>query len=184
MGKQCRPRSDCSQIRLQTTDQTVVWSGRVFMLLLINLLFGIADLLVRLFSSPEPKACWWAYRIGRPPLSVICLPHSLNIFSSETTGPIEAKFHMESPKDGGTKVCSNSPGHTHDQVGRHAHIVMVKTLKIFNSGTKRPMILKLGMQHQVLEYYQVCSNDVPGLTLTYFTARSNLVPYAFIWEKK
>ena len=26
-------------------------------------------------------------------------------------------------------------------------------------------------------------NDDPGLTLTYFTARSNLVPYAFVWEK-
>ena len=23
----------------------------------------------------------------------------------------------------------------------------------------------------------------PGLTLTYFMARSNLVPYAFVWEK-
>ena len=59
---------------------------------------------------------------------------------------------------------------------------MVKTLKKNFSGTKRPMTLKLGMQYQVLEYYQVCSNDVPGLTLTYFTARSNLVPYAFVWE--
>ena len=58
---------------------------------------------------------------------------------------------------------------------------MVKTL-IF-SGTKRPISLKLGMQHRVLEYYQVCSNDDPGLVLTYFTARSNLVPYAFVWEK-
>ena len=45
------------------------------------------------------------------------------------------------------------------------------------------MTLKLGMQHWVLEYYQVCSNDDPELTLTYFTARSNLVPYAFVWEK-
>ena len=45
------------------------------------------------------------------------------------------------------------------------------------------MSLKLGMQHPVLEYYQIYSNDDPGLTLTYFTARSNLVPYAFIWEK-
>ena len=45
------------------------------------------------------------------------------------------------------------------------------------------MTLKLGMQHRVLEYYQVYSNDDPGLTLTYFTARSNLVPYAFVWEK-
>ena len=35
----------------------------------------------------------------------------------------------------------------------------------------------------VLEYYQVCSNDDPGFTMTYFTARSNLVPYAFVWEK-
>ena len=43
------------------------------------------------------------------------------------------------------------------------------------------MILMLGMHHRVLEYYQVCSNDDPGLT--YFTARSNLVPYAFVCEK-
>ena len=27
------------------------------------------------------------------------------------------------------------------------------------------------------------SNDDPELTLTYFPARSNLVPYAFVWEK-
>ena len=45
------------------------------------------------------------------------------------------------------------------------------------------MTLKLGMQHQVLENYQVCSNDDPGLTLTYFTAESDLVPYVFLWEK-
>ena len=44
------------------------------------------------------------------------------------------------------------------------------------------MILKLGMQHRVLKYYQVCLNDDPWLNLTYFTARSNLVPYAFVWE--
>ena len=35
----------------------------------------------------------------------------------------------------------------------------------------------------VLKYYQVCSNDDPGVTLTYFMARSNLVLYAFVWEK-
>ena len=45
------------------------------------------------------------------------------------------------------------------------------------------MTLKLSMHHWVLKYYQVCSNDDPGLTLTYFTAGSNLVPYAFVWEK-
>ena len=54
-------------------------------------------------SSPELKAHWWAYRIGRR-------PHSLNI-SSETTGPIKVKFHIELLWDGGTKICANGLGH-------------------------------------------------------------------------
>ena len=63
-----------------------------------------------IFSSSEPKAHWWAYRIGRPPSSVVCLsivcrPHCLNIFSSDTTRPIKVKFHMELLWDGRTKVC-------------------------------------------------------------------------------
>ena len=36
---------------------------------------------------------------------------------------------------------------------------------------------------RVLQYFKVCSNDDTGLTLTYFTARSNLVPYTLVWEK-
>ena len=39
------------------------------------------------------------------------------------------------------------------------------------------------MHHQVLEHFQICSNDAPGLTLTYFMARSNSVSYAFVSEK-
>ena len=31
--------------------------------------------------------------------------------SSEITGTVEAKFHLEPPWDGETKVCSNGPGH-------------------------------------------------------------------------
>ena len=50
-------------------------------------------------------------------------------------------------------------------------------------GTKRPMTLKIGMLHWVLEYYQVSSNEDPGMILTYFMPRSNLVPYTFLWEK-
>ena len=42
------------------------------------------------------------------------------------------------------------------------------------------MILKLGMQHQVLKLYKVYINGDPGLTLTYFTAMSNLVTKAFL----
>ena len=46
-----------------------------------------------------------------------------------------------------------------------------------------PMILKLGVQHQGLKVYKVYINDDPGLTLTYFTARSNWVNYSFKWGK-
>ena len=34
-----------------------------------------------------------------------------NIFSSETAWPIKAKFYMEPPWEGGTKVYINGPGH-------------------------------------------------------------------------
>ena len=45
------------------------------------------------------------------------------------------------------------------------------------------MTVKVGMQHRVLKNFQVCSNDDPGMTLTYVMERSNLVPYAFVCEK-
>ena len=45
------------------------------------------------------------------------------------------------------------------------------------------MIFKLGMKHQRLKLYKVYINDDPGLTLTYFTARSNWVTYTFEWGK-
>ena len=51
------------------------------------------------------------------------------------------------------------------------------------SGTKRQMTLKVGRRHRILAYYQDCPNNDPGMTMTYFTARSTLVSYAFVWEK-
>ena len=98
----------------------------------------------------------------------------LKFFSSVTTRPIEAKFRLKPPWDGETKACSNGPDHMKK---------MVKTIKDILSGIKRPMTLKLSMQYWVLQYYQTWSKDAAGLALTYFTARSNLVPYAFVWEK-
>ena len=70
---------------------------------------------------------------------------------------------------------------SYDQDGRRSHI-WLKPFKIC-SGTDSPMTLILCIQHWVLKYYQVCSNDTPGLILTYFTARSNLVPYDVVCEK-
>ena len=50
--------------------------------------------------------------------------------------------------------------------------------KIF-SRIGRPISTKLGMKHRGLQSIIVCSNDDPGVTLTYFMARSNLVTKAF-----
>ena len=44
--------------------------------------------------------------------------------------------------------------------------------KIF-SGTSGPISTKLGVKHRGLMPIIVCSNDEPGLTLTYFITRSN-----------
>ena len=122
------------------------------------------------------------YSIGGPLSSVcvyVCMSSFSNIFSSETTGPIEARFHMEPPWDEGTKVCSNSLGHMTKMTVMPIYSKNLQ--KIFFSGTKRPMTLKLGMQHQVLpslfKWWPCVDLDL------YLTARSNLVPYAFVWEK-
>ena len=53
-------------------------------------------------------------------MCVCCMSTFSNILSSESTGPIEAKFHMEPSRDGGTKVFKWS--RSHDQDGRHAYI--------------------------------------------------------------
>ena len=50
--------------------------------------------------------------IRRPSASVVRRPFTFsNIFSSETARPIKAKFYVEPPWEGGTKVCINGPGH-------------------------------------------------------------------------
>ena len=63
---------------------------------------------------------------------------------------------------------------SHDQGGRHAH-KWEKPFKIFFSGTGRPISTKLDTSHLGFLPILVSSNDDPGVTLTYFTARLNLV---------
>ena len=43
------------------------------------------------------------------------------------------------------------------------------------SRTDGPIFTKLGIKHRGLQPIINCANDDPGVTLTYFTARSNLV---------
>ena len=89
---------------------------------------------------------------------------------------------MESPWNWGTKVCSKGPGHMTKMAALPIYGKNIKNLLLRNQKAD-----ELGMQHRVLEYCQVCSNDDPGLSLSYFTTRSNLLfygitPYAFSWE--
>ena len=76
---------------------------------------------------------------------------------------------MEPPWDGGTKVCSDGPGHMTKMAAMPIYGKNLKK-KNFFYGTKMSMTSKLCMQHWVLEYYQVCSNDDLELILIYFIA--------------
>ena len=46
------------------------------------------------------------------------------------------------------------------------------------------MSFKLGIKHWRLKPYKVYTNDDPGLILTFFAARSNLLPNAFVWKNR
>ena len=67
----------------------------------------------------------------------------LNIVSSETTRPIELKFHMKTPYDSLAKIFTNCTGHMTKMATMP--IYGKNPLNIFFSGTKRPMALGLGM---------------------------------------
>ena len=48
------------------------------------------------------------------------------------SGPIEAKFHMEPPWDGGMKVCSNVPGHITKMADMPIYVETLKNLLLRN----------------------------------------------------
>ena len=74
----------------------------------------------------------------------VCLSAFSNIFFSETAeSKAEAKFHMEPPWDGGTKVCLWGPGHMTKMAAMP--IYGKNPSKIFFSGTAGPISTKLGM---------------------------------------
>ena len=51
--------------------------------------------------------------------------------------------------------------------------------KSFFSETNRQIVMKLGVKHGWLVYYNVYINHVPVMTLTQFMARSTWVAHAF-----
>ena len=75
----------------------------------------------------------------------------------------------------GTKVCSGDLGHT--------PIYGKNSLEIFFSGTKGPLALGLGMQHQGLWPNKICSNDDLELTLTFFLLQGQICCLMLLYGK-
>ena len=74
-----------------------------------------------------------------------------NIFSSETAWPIKAKFYVEPPWEGGTKVCINGPGHMTKMA---AMPIYGKNLKK-SSETIEACDLKVGRYRQLIDFFKV-----------------------------
>ena len=87
----------------------------LFLLHKCNTFSDITTVIV-IFSSPEPLGLQGeliVYPSSRRP-SVVrpsVRPPFSKIFFSETAWPIKAKFYVEPPWEGGTKVCINGLGH-------------------------------------------------------------------------
>ena len=60
---------------------------------------------------------------------------------------------------------------------------MVKTLKNLLLRNQKADDLESWYAALGIHILPILLNDFPGLILTYFMARSNLVPYAIVWEK-
>ena len=89
-----------------------------------------------------------------------------------------SQFQVEHLWVGRMEVCSNGPGHLTQMASMP--IYGKNPLKIFFSEPHRPITFELGIQHQGLGPYTICSNNDHRLTMAYFTTRSTLLPNAFI----
>ena len=112
----------------------VFWDLHVLMFLLAHLSQRLIGELIVYPCSGARRHCRCCCRRRRPPFS--------NIFS-ETTWPITAKFYVEPPWEGGTKVYINGPGHMTKMADMPIYSKNFKT--IFFSRERSSMILKLGM---------------------------------------
>ena len=99
-----------------------------------------------IISSPEPLGSQGeliVYPCSGVRLSSVRRPSTIsNIFSSETTWPIKAKFYVEPPWEGGTKVYINGSGHMTKMAAMP--IYGKNPSKIF-SRTGEPIFTKLGI---------------------------------------
>ena len=78
---------------------------------------------------------------------------------------------MEHPWEGGTKVCINGPGHMTKMVPMPIYGKNLKNLLLQNW---RADFHETWYVASGTPAHHIFINDDPGVTLTYFTARSNL----------
>ena len=105
----------------------------------------LSSLNIEIISSPEPLGSQGeliVYPSSRRP-SVVRRPPFSKIFFSETAWPIKAKFYVQPPWEGGTKVYINGPGHMTKMATRP--IYGKNPSKIFFSRTGGPIFTKLGL---------------------------------------
>ena len=108
------------------------------------------------------------------------LPTFSNIFSSETIGLIEAKFHVEPPWDRGTKICSNDPG----------HITKLATIPLYGKNHKKSSFLEPKGQWPWNWYVASGAQVLPSLLkwwiwvdLDLFYGKVKFGPLCIVWEK-
>ena len=131
------------------------------------------------FSSPEPKVHWWVYGIGRSSSSIVCHPHSVNIFFSETAWPISQISYGASMgwRNGGTKVCSNGPGHM-------SKMTSMQTLKNLLLRNQKADDLEIGMQYQVRRVLPSLFKWWPWGDLDLFYDKVKFGPLCFCMGKR
>ena len=115
-----------------------------------------------------------------PTTCCVCHPPFSKIFS-KIPWAIKAKLHVEPPWEGGMKVNINHPGHMAWITSSDHHTHMLKPSKIFFR-TRKPMILKLGMEHPGLKVNKVYINDELGRPWPILCLGQNW-SHDFAWEK-
>ena len=103
----------------------------------------------------------------------------LNFFSSVITRQTEAAFDGEPHWDGGTKVCSNSPGHITNMAAMPIYSKTFKNLLLWNLKASDLESWYAASGIRVLPgMFKRC----PWVDRNLFYGKSNLVPCAFVWE--
>ena len=112
---------------------------------------------------------------------VCCMSTFSNSFSSETIGPIEAKYHMAPPWDGGMKVYSNGPG----------HMTKMAAMPIYGKNLKNLLFWSQKADDLETWYTAFCARVLPSsfkwwpwVDLDLFYGKVKFVPLCFCMGKR